>query len=143
MKFTAKRDSSYIGIYVITIALMVGANTALFMKPEAPIIGKVIFTIMFFTIALFITIHWINTYYILKEEMLVVVYGFKKYKIKYDEIINIGKGSTLLAGPSYSSNKITIVYNKGKGYIFVSPKNEEKFIELLIQKCKNATFTFK
>ena len=75
---------------------------------------------------------WFGTYYDIKENQLIVVGGPFRWKIDIMTITSIKRSRNPLSSPALSLNRLEILHGKW-GVIFISPKNEQKFCEYLIE----------
>lgn len=84
-------------------------------------------------IALFIAYTFLNTYYIIQDETLVVRSGFiyhQKFDIK--TITKIESTKSIISAPATSLDRIKISFNKFD-QVIISPKNKQAFIAHLIE----------
>lgn len=81
---------------------------------------------------------WIlfGTYYEFNEDYLLVKAGPSKEKIFYKDIKRINFKKSIVASSCLSTDRIEIICN-GRFGGYVSPKEKEKFIEILKSKCIN------
>ena len=81
--------------------------------------------------ALFVRYIFLNTYYVLKEEVLLVKGGLVDENIKVASIKSIEETHTLISAPALSFDRLEIRYNKHDSVI-VSPRNKQAFIDSLL-----------
>jgi len=78
------------------------------------------------------------TYYTLKDELLIVRGGFCCYKrIPYTSIEKITETRQPWSSAALSYDRIEILYSKGLGVVYISPKDKKDFIEQLNKRIDN------
>lgn len=134
MRFFSKYDAFYITIVSILIAIFLGFGVLfIFVEPWY-------FSIVYFALAVLIGVNFFTVRMYLKSDKLVIWFGVIPRTIKYVDIKEIIKSCNVLS--SYATSKDRIGIRKSDktyfSYIYISPKNEEKFIEELVKHCPNA-----
>lgn len=76
---------------------------------------------------------WFGTNYRVEKEHIQIKYGPFKKKVTIQDINSISKRKSILATPALSIDRLVLKYGK-YDEMLLSPKNEKKFIELLITK---------
>lgn len=79
---------------------------------------------------------WFSTYYVIKENDLLIRCGPFKKMIKLESISSIKKTTMALSAPALSLKRIEIMYDQ-YNMIYISPEDRDHFISLLLKKCKN------
>ncbi|MCF8242596.1 MAG: PH domain-containing protein [Melioribacteraceae bacterium] len=74
---------------------------------------------------------WIEfgTYYIISGNNLIIRSGPMKYTIEIDSITSITRKTDVLASPALSIKRLLIKHKKSYTGIYISPLDEDKFIE--------------
>ena len=79
--------------------------------------------------------------YTLSDESLVVRMAFIKFDIKYDRILRVSKVKTFESSCATALRCVEIKFGSRESSkhnrIYISPKNEEEFVQLLNEKCPN------
>lgn len=82
-------------------------------------------------IASFILHMALNTWYELKEDMLIVKCGFFfKSRISVNEIKSIKPTRNIQSAPAFSLQRLEIIYGKNN-HVLISPRRKKEFIEKL------------
>jgi hypothetical protein len=77
---------------------------------------------------------WVNTYYVIGENELLVRCGLGKgTKIEYKSIKNVKESRSPLASSGLSLDRIEISWGVGN-MVYISPKNKQEFLRLLAAK---------
>ena len=76
---------------------------------------------------------WFRTRYKIEENILNIQCGGFNWKINIEEIRKIRKVKSIFAAPALSIDRLEILYGK-YDVVSISPKNEDKFIELLLNE---------
>ncbi|GIP32484.1 hypothetical protein J2TS4_16940 [Paenibacillus sp. J2TS4] len=66
-----------------------------------------------------------NSYYLIKDETLIVVFGIFKKKIPIKEIHGITYSSRSLSSPSWTLTRLAIQYDPDRWGLFSLPKDEK------------------
>lgn len=82
---------------------------------------------------------WFGTYYEIREGELKVVAGPFRWKIDIMEIKSIRKTRNPLSSAALTLDRLEILYGKW-GMVLISPKNEEKFCEIISEKNPKVEF---
>jgi hypothetical protein len=91
-------------------------------------------------IALFIAYTFLNTYYIIQYETLIVRCGFIYHqKINIKTIIKIESTKSIISAPATSLDRIEISFNKFD-QVIISPKHKQDFIAHLVDINPNIKF---
>ena len=77
---------------------------------------------------------WFKTGYEVTEDELIVKTGFTKAVIPIASIYKLTKTYNPASAPALSFNRIEVLYNKGMGLALLSPKDRQRFVELLVSK---------
>jgi predicted ABC-type exoprotein transport system permease subunit len=134
MKFFPKRDIWLsIVIWSCIIILFVAGLTPLFQE-GAGIVGGTLILLFCFVIAGFIAWLWIETYYILNEDVLFVRMGPITKSIPVSSITKVKSTKSWIASAATSSQRILIHYGR-YDEIYISPLNEELFVAELKKLC--------
>lgn len=140
MKFTSKRDV-WLGLILFgSIGYGTFLSISAFISNESSI-GESIFAIFLnLVIILFICWLWFSTYYVLDDKELVIRCGPINRRIPYREITSAHKTWNPLSSPALSLKRINIKYQFGMALI--SPKDRDKFLRLLKERCPHADIKF-
>ncbi|OOE12359.1 PH domain-containing protein [Fictibacillus arsenicus] len=140
MKFTSKRDV-WLGLILFgSIGYGTFLSISAFFSEESSI-GESIFAIFLnLVIILFICWLWFSTYYVLNERELVIRCGPINKRIPYREITSAHKTWNPLSSPALSLKRINIKYQFGMALI--SPKDRDRFLHMLKERCPHADIKF-
>ncbi len=113
-------------------------GTGLFaMFYESSSFWEVVFLLLFCVLLpLFILWGCLTTYYLFSDNHLIIRYGPFKKRIPLDTITSVKKTSNPLSSPALSLKRLEISYNT-YDMVLISPKDREKFISILKEKCKD------
>lgn len=133
MTFSSKKD--------FLIGLLIWTSTLLGLVIS--FIGEnfLIKIIMLFTSAMLMWI-WFGTKYYILDEVLIIKCGPFKEKIKISNIKSIKKTRNHFSSPSLSLDRIEIRHGYS-GISLISPKDENNFIKLILNKNTNIDFKTK
>ena len=133
MKFKANRDLIYVLLYlanlVIGICLIVGLLSIdiNFMS--------ILITILLGSEIILLSIMFLNCYYIVDNNKIKAVIGFVSLDIRIKDIKKISICKNMTFSFALSRRRIELLWGnnkrKNRNKIYVSPKNYEKFIELI------------
>ncbi len=118
------------GLWIPVYALIIGQG--IFMA------GTVSWAFLFFHFSLAILIYFfvVRIKYELDDEKLVIFMGAIRYKtIDIQSIRKMELSNNPLSSPAASLKRIAIHYNKW-GYVLISPKNREAFIQDVLDRQK-------
>ena len=79
---------------------------------------------------------WFNTYYEIGDEYIKIVSGPIRSKVKISSITSIKRTRNPLSSPALSIDRLEVKHGKWD-FSLISPKNEEKFCEILLEKNPN------
>ncbi|WP_017728225.1 PH domain-containing protein [Halalkalibacterium ligniniphilum] len=88
-------------------------------------------------VALFMAWLWFTTGYTIEEKRLVIRYGPFKKVVMIAEISKINKVKNPMSAPALSMDRLKITYGKLFGFAVISPINQNKFVQVLVQKNPN------
>lgn len=133
MKFKANRDKLYLWI-ISLLNIVFGTIVIVFCLSET-YLGAVLFLI---AIAV-INIQFFVIYYYLKDLCLIIRFGVLKIRIKYSSIMEIKETVNTYSSFATARHRLGIRIKKKKTsfYVYVSPKNEDEFKKILVEKCKH------
>ncbi len=118
------------GLWIPVYALIIGQG--IFMA------GTVSWAFLFFHFSLSILIYFfvVRIKYVLDDEKLVIFMGPIRYKsIDIQTIRKMELSNNPLSSPAASLRRLAIYYNKW-GYVLISPKNREAFINDVLERQK-------
>ncbi len=133
MKFKANRDKLYLWI-ISLLNIVFGTIVIVFCLSET-YLGAVLFLL---AIAV-INIQFFVIYYYLKDLYLIIRFGVLKIRIKYSSIMEIKETVNTYSSFATARHRLGIRIKKKKTsfYVYVSPKNEDEFKKILVEKCKH------
>jgi hypothetical protein len=76
---------------------------------------------------------WFGTHYEIGEEFLKIVSGPIRMKVEIQKITSVKRTRNPLSSPALSTDRLEIKYGKWD-FVLNSPKNEERFCEILLEK---------
>ncbi len=132
MKFKANRDKLYLWI-ISLLNIVFGTIVIVFCLSET-YLGAVLFLI---AIAV-INIQFFVINYYLKDLYLIIRFGVLKIRINYSSIMEIKETVNTYSSFATARHRLGIRIKKKKTsfYVYVSPKNEDEFKKILVEKCK-------
>ena len=133
MKFKSKIDLLMYIILAITLVTTIGF-TVVFTVYDAFIVLRIICLFAMSVISILSISVWVNTYYILEENELLIKRGFFSLRIPYKTITSVKPTKSLVTGTTMglSLDKLEIKYShRHNDMIYISPKNKEEFINQL------------
>jgi hypothetical protein len=137
MKFQSKIDLWLVILIFGALAFSFGSALVPVLKGEASM-NQALVTVLLaaFFSGLFI---WLmkTTYYVLDDKELIIRSGPIRKKILYYEIKSARKSRNPISSPALSLKRIEILHVFGMALI--SPKDRDKFLTLLAEKCPNAS----
>jgi Bacterial PH domain len=135
MKFHSKKGPILGAIIWGTILFM---GYALIFLPDGPDgVGEMLLAILICGLTSgFMLWLWFATYYEIGEEYLKIVSGPIRSKVAINKISRIRRSRNPLSSPALSTDRLKIEYGKWD-FVLISPKNEERFCELLLKKNPN------
>ena len=133
MKFKANRDKLYLWI-ISLLNIVFGTIVIVFCLSET-YLGAVLFLI---AIAV-INIQFFVINYYLKDLYLIIRFGVLKIRINYSSIMEIKETVNTYSSFATARHRLGIRIKKKKTsfYVYVSPKNEDEFKKILVEKCKH------
>ncbi len=134
MRFFSKYDAFYITIICALLCIFVGLGVLfLFVDPWY-------FSIIYFVLAVFVAINFFTVRMYLKEDRLTIWFGIIPKNIKYSDIREISRSYNVLSSFATSRERIAIRKSDSQYFscIYISPKNDELFLQELIKHCPNA-----
>jgi hypothetical protein len=140
LKLTSKRDV-WLGLILFgSIGYGTFLTISAFISGEADM-GESIFPMLLnIVFIIFISWLWFTTYYVLDEKELVIRCGPINKRIPYREIKSAHKTWNPFSSPALSLKRINIKYQFGMALI--SPKDRDKFLRLLKERCPHADIKF-
>jgi hypothetical protein len=140
LKFSSKRDVWLGFILFGSIGYGTFLSYSAFISEKSGL-GESIFALLLnLVLILFICWLWFSTYYVLEEKELVIRCGPIHKRIPYREIISAYKTWNPLSSPALSLKRINIKYQFGTALI--SPKDRDKFLRMLKERCPHADIRF-
>ena len=132
MKFKANRDKLY--LWIISLLNIVFGTIVIVFCLSATYLGAVLFLI---AIAV-INIQFFVINYYLKDLYLIIRFGVLKIRINYSSIMEIKETVNTYSSFATARHRLGIRIKKKKTsfYVYVSPKNEDEFKKILVEKCK-------
>ena len=132
MKFKANRDKLYLWI-ISLLNIVFGTIVIVFCLSET-YLGAVLFLI---AIAV-INIQFFVINYYLKDLYLIIRFGVLKIRINYSSIMEIKETVNTYSSFATARHRLEkrIKKKKTSFYVYVSPKNEDEFKKILVEKCK-------
>lgn len=120
-----KKYSSKISFSLVLFVLIILVGSSL------PMLSPPIWSGLLINFSILLAIAYIilNTYYIIKDDTLIIKCGFlvnKKIDIHRVELIS--ESNSIVSAPAISLDRLDIIYNGHEG-ILISPKDKSKFIE--------------
>ncbi|MCM3719247.1 PH domain-containing protein [Fictibacillus phosphorivorans] len=140
MKFPSKRDVWLGLILLISIGYGSFVSFSALLSENADLVESLFTLALNLVIILFICWLWFSTYYVLDEKELVIRCGPINKRIPYHEIQSAHKTWNPLSSPALSLKRINIKYQFGMALI--SPKDRDKFLRLLKERCPQADIKF-
>ncbi|MDO3681780.1 PH domain-containing protein [Paenibacillus ehimensis] len=130
MRFEPQRDTAFAFMFGIIVLLLLAVIVAIWFAP-ATLGEKIPLILVVMVFETFFLLVWYNTYYVITDTHLIIVLGIFKSKIPLDSITSVTRTKTLLAGPAFSTNRLSIQYNNGMSFAHVAPKDREAFVSAL------------
>ncbi len=82
----------------------------------------------------FIGTLWFGTYYVIEDNELIISGGIARKKIPIAEITKLTKTNNPLSSPALSIKRMEVMYEPGMQIVLISPDEQRRFIELLLEK---------
>lgn len=134
MLFYSKKDNWLSILLWITVIILIYLFITSYMTGDLNMIEFMIISVLLLAISLFLLWSWFSTYYVLKDDHLLIKSGPFKKVIKYTSMKSLQKTANPLSGPAWSLQRIEIIYRR-YSVTLVSPRNRDQFIEILKEKC--------
>lgn len=134
MRFYSKKDRWLAVLLWLTILSLMTVLVKSYTTSEFNTIVFVILSVALLATSLFLLWVWFSTYYVLKDNDLLIQSGPIKKVIKYTSIKSLQKTANPLSGPALSLQRIEIIYDL-YNITLISPKNRDQFIAILEDKC--------
>ncbi|MFC0562513.1 PH domain-containing protein [Halalkalibacter alkalisediminis] len=107
------------------------------MVVPATIEQQVVGLLVALPIAFFIGWLWFSTGYTIENSILKIKYGPFRKEVNIQDISKINKTKNPISAPELSIDRIAIIHGKFFDGVFISPKNEREFVQLLVQENPN------
>lgn len=131
MRFASKVDGWLVPVMLLAFAGMVAALIGVLVEPTPwPVRIVTAVTVVLVTALLFSVFR--NTWYEVGETELRIVSGPFRWKIPFEDIVEIKPTRNPLSAPALSMDRLKITYGRRK-FMLVSPANKEGFIAALEQ----------
>ncbi|MDQ0257100.1 hypothetical protein J2S74_004546 [Evansella vedderi] len=85
-------------------------------------------------IAFFIGWLWFTTGYTIEKANLKIKFGPFRKTVHIQEIRKINKTKNPISAPALSIDRIEIIYGKFNDMVFISPRKEREFVQLLLKE---------
>lgn len=132
MKFKAKIGWWFYTIAMVMIFIVI---YSIFMILDN--IARTIFAIVIMTPIIFMFLHWIfDSYVLLEDKSMLIVLGFIKQRLSYDEVKLIGKTRNPMSSMALSFDRLGIKYGRN-GYVMISVKDKDTFFAELKRRAPN------
>lgn len=131
MYFVTKKDVTY--FFVIWGAIAISSIIVIIPIIYATSIFHLLWVLLGLLIIAFFIWLWLGTGYKVENDTIKIEHGPFKETVKIRDIKKISKKQNFLAAASLAINRLELRYGR-YGNVFVSPKEEYEFIELLLNK---------
>lgn len=133
MRFKANKDKLY--LWIISLLNIVFGTIIIVFCLSKTFIGALLFLI---SIAI-INIQFFIIFYYLEDNYLLIIFGFFKMKFNYSNILEVKETVNTYSSFATARHRVGIRVKRKKYsfYIYVSPKNEDEFKKILVEKCLN------
>lgn len=128
MHFPSKRDIVLSLLYAVSMVILL----------IFAFIIQAMFSLLFVGLAGIIGWIFWGTWYVLRDDSLLVRCGPFRWNIPYKEIASVRLTRNLFSAPASSLERLEITYGKG-GYLLISPVDREEFARLLLARCPQAS----
>lgn len=128
MHFPSKRDTSLSLLFAVSIIILL----------VFAFIIQSMLSLLFVGLAGFIGWIFWGTWYVLRDDSLLVRSGPFRWNIPYKDIASVRLTRNMFSAPASSLERLEITYGKG-GYLLISPVDREEFARLLLARCPQAS----
>ncbi len=126
MKFKSKVDWwFYLLVIILPLILMINLLVTIAGLNATQLIVVVIIFALVMLLPLWLLL---RTYYIIKNNSLIIKSGPFKWDIKISEIASVKPSRSLLSSPALSLDRLEIIY-EGTKSVLISPINQKEFIK--------------
>ncbi|OLO37079.1 hypothetical protein BTR23_14190 [Alkalihalophilus pseudofirmus] len=80
---------------------------------------------------------WFATGYTIEDGLIKIKFGPFRKTVHIQDISKINKTRNPISAPALSIDRIEIIYGKFSDIVFISPRNECEFVQLLLQENPN------
>lgn len=140
MRFTVRIDRLYKMLLSVSCLIMLVLGPAPMLETGLLHIGSLLFLLVMWGMAFFCIWMWINTDYIINQSELIIRSGPFKKTVPLDKITKVMPVKSIASSAAFSLTRLEILYGKWD-MVHVSPLEQEKFLNLLKERCPQAKIT--